>query len=177
MSCIVGTESIPGLKRDWRLKSVGYVSWPGHHLQGEPQRVGPGCSDQGVPAIRTRLTRKRDGSRQERGLRDPFCRRAATLSRRGASPDRIPAASQHGRLQRFLHSSGTAYLVVEYVDGQPLSQVLRERESAGQPFTESDLLAIATPKCDCTGAPARIAGRRSWRGHRRVWSTARRSGV
>ena len=45
----------------------------------------------------------------------------------------------------FFRANGTAYLVMEYVDGQPLSQVLREREAAGQPFTESDLLAIAVP--------------------------------
>ena len=45
----------------------------------------------------------------------------------------------------FFRANGTAYLVMEYVDGQPLSQVLWEREAAGQPFTESDLLAIAVP--------------------------------
>ena len=45
----------------------------------------------------------------------------------------------------FFRANGTAYLVMEYVDGQPLSQVLREREAAGDPFTESDLLAIAVP--------------------------------
>ena len=45
----------------------------------------------------------------------------------------------------FFRANGTAYLVMEYVEGQPLSQVLREREAAGQPFTESDLLAIAVP--------------------------------
>ena len=45
----------------------------------------------------------------------------------------------------FFRANGTAYLVMEYVDGQPLSHVLREREAAGQPFTESDLLAIAVP--------------------------------
>ena len=45
----------------------------------------------------------------------------------------------------FFRANGTAYLVMEYVDGQPLSQVLREREAAGQPFTESDLLGIAIP--------------------------------
>ena len=45
----------------------------------------------------------------------------------------------------FFRANGTAYLVMEYVDGQPLSQVLREREAAGEPFTESDLLAIAVP--------------------------------
>ena len=45
----------------------------------------------------------------------------------------------------FFRANGTAYLVMEYVDGQPLSQVLWEREATGQPFTESDLLAVAVP--------------------------------
>ena len=45
----------------------------------------------------------------------------------------------------FFRANGTAYLVMEYVDGQPLSQVLREREATGEPFTESDLLSIAVP--------------------------------
>ena len=45
----------------------------------------------------------------------------------------------------FFRANGTAYLVMEYVDGLPLSELLRKREAAGQPFTESDLLAIAVP--------------------------------
>ena len=47
--------------------------------------------------------------------------------------------------REFFRLNGTAYLVIEYVDGLPLSELLREREAAGQPFTESDLLAIAVP--------------------------------
>ena len=47
--------------------------------------------------------------------------------------------------REFFRLNGTAYLVIEYVDGLPLSELLRERESAGRPFTESDLLAIAVP--------------------------------
>ena len=45
----------------------------------------------------------------------------------------------------FFRANGTAYLVMEYVDGMPLAQVLREREAAGRPFTESDLLGVAVP--------------------------------
>ena len=45
----------------------------------------------------------------------------------------------------FFRGHGTAYLVMEYVDGLPLSELLRQREAAGQPFTESDLLSIAVP--------------------------------
>ena len=45
----------------------------------------------------------------------------------------------------FFRGNGTAYFVMEFVDGLPLSQVLRNREAAGRPFTEKDVLAIAVP--------------------------------
>ena len=45
----------------------------------------------------------------------------------------------------FFRANGTAYLVMEYVEGLPLSELLRKRESAGRPFTEADLLGIAMP--------------------------------
>ena len=47
--------------------------------------------------------------------------------------------------REFFRANGTAYLVMEYVEGLPLSQLLRRRETAGKPFTESDLLSIAVP--------------------------------
>ena len=47
--------------------------------------------------------------------------------------------------REFFRANGTAYLVMEHVEGLPLSEVLRQREGAGEPFTESDLLAIAIP--------------------------------
>ena len=47
--------------------------------------------------------------------------------------------------REFFRASGTAYLVMEYVEGLPLSELLRQREAAGKPFTESDLLAVAIP--------------------------------
>ena len=47
--------------------------------------------------------------------------------------------------REFFRANGTAYLVMEYVEGLPLSELLRQREAAGKPFTESDLLAIAIP--------------------------------
>ena len=47
--------------------------------------------------------------------------------------------------REFFRANGTAYLVMEYVEGLPLSGLLRQREAAGQPFTEYDLLAIAIP--------------------------------
>ena len=45
----------------------------------------------------------------------------------------------------FFRANGTAYLVMEYVEGLPLSELLRQREAAGRPFTESDLRGIAIP--------------------------------
>ena len=47
--------------------------------------------------------------------------------------------------REFFRANGTAYLVMEYVEGLPLSELLRQREAAGQPFTESDLLSIGIP--------------------------------
>ncbi len=48
----------------------------------------------------------------------------------------------------FFKSNGTAYLVMDYVDGKPLSLLLRDREKAGQPFTYEDLLAVMEPLLD-----------------------------
>ena len=45
----------------------------------------------------------------------------------------------------FFRANGTAYLIMEYVEGLSLSEVLRQREAAGKPFTEADLLSIALP--------------------------------
>lgn len=103
------------------------------------------------------------------GYKQPMGTAAARPGREGRGRARVV------RLAAISPLHDTAYLVVEYGDGLPLSQAHRERESAGRPFMESDLLATEPPKCDCTSAAARIAWRRSWRGHRRVWSTARRS--
>ena len=45
----------------------------------------------------------------------------------------------------FFRSNGTAYFVMDFVDGQPLSEVLRSREVQGHPFEEVDLLGVAVP--------------------------------
>lgn len=45
----------------------------------------------------------------------------------------------------FFRRNNTAYLVMEFEAGKPLSQVLRERESARCPFSEKDLLDLAVP--------------------------------
>ena len=47
--------------------------------------------------------------------------------------------------REYFRTNGTAYLVMEYVDGQSLAQVLASRESEGSPFEESDLLAVMVP--------------------------------
>ena len=47
--------------------------------------------------------------------------------------------------REFFRANGTAYLIMEYVEGLSLSEVLRQREAAGKPFTEADLLSIALP--------------------------------
>ena len=45
----------------------------------------------------------------------------------------------------YFERNGTAYLVMDYDDGLPLSEFLRQREAAGQPFTEADLRAVVEP--------------------------------
>ena len=51
----------------------------------------------------------------------------------------------------FFRGNSTAYLVMDFVDGQPLSEVLRRREAAGRPFEEADLLAVAVPLAEGLG--------------------------
>ena len=45
----------------------------------------------------------------------------------------------------FFSGRGTAYMVMEFEDGKPLSQLLREREAQGRPFGEEDLRAVMIP--------------------------------
>ena len=45
----------------------------------------------------------------------------------------------------FFHANGTAYLVMDYEDGLPLSEFLRRREAEDSPATQADLLAVAMP--------------------------------
>ncbi len=45
----------------------------------------------------------------------------------------------------YFEANGTSYLVMDYDDGLPLSEFLRRREAAGQPFTEADLRAVVDP--------------------------------
>ena len=45
----------------------------------------------------------------------------------------------------YFEQNGTAYLVMDHDDGLPLLELLRQRETAGQPFSEKDLLAVVEP--------------------------------
>ena len=49
------------------------------------------------------------------------------------------------RCTDFFRANGTAYMVMEYVDGLPLSELLKQREAAGRPLQESDLRMLAIP--------------------------------
>ena len=51
----------------------------------------------------------------------------------------------------YFEANGTAYLVMDYDDGLPLSEFLRRREAAGQPFTEADLRAVIEPLLEGLG--------------------------
>ena len=45
----------------------------------------------------------------------------------------------------FFRGNGTAYLVMEYEEGLPLSELLRAREEEGRPFGEEDLRKVMVP--------------------------------
>ena len=45
----------------------------------------------------------------------------------------------------FFRANGTAYLVMEYEEGLPLSELLRVREEEGRPFSEADLRKVMVP--------------------------------
>lgn len=47
--------------------------------------------------------------------------------------------------QDFFRANGTAYLVMEYVEGLSLAELLRRREERGQPFAEEELLEVMVP--------------------------------
>ena len=45
----------------------------------------------------------------------------------------------------LFRANGTAYIVMDYVHGLPLSVLLERREARGEPFTEQDLLHVIIP--------------------------------
>ena len=48
----------------------------------------------------------------------------------------------------LFRANGTAYMVMDFVDGLPLSALLEQREKNGEPFTERDLLHVILPLLD-----------------------------
>lgn len=51
----------------------------------------------------------------------------------------------------LFEANGTAYLVMEYEDAQPLSELLRSRESRGQLLSEKELVALMIPLTESLG--------------------------
>ncbi len=45
----------------------------------------------------------------------------------------------------LFRANGTAYIVMDYIQGIPLSVLLERREARGKPFTENDLLLVILP--------------------------------
>jgi len=45
----------------------------------------------------------------------------------------------------LFRTNGTAYIIMDYVHGLPLSALLERREARGEPFTEQDLLQVTLP--------------------------------
>ncbi|MCY4225558.1 MAG: serine/threonine-protein kinase [Bacteroidetes bacterium] len=45
----------------------------------------------------------------------------------------------------LFHANGTAYIVMDYIHGLPLSVLLKRREALGEPFTELDLVRVISP--------------------------------
>ncbi|MCY4224054.1 MAG: serine/threonine-protein kinase [Bacteroidetes bacterium] len=45
----------------------------------------------------------------------------------------------------LFNTNGTAYIVMDYIHGVPLSILLEQREKQGNPFTENDMLQVVLP--------------------------------
>ena len=76
----------------------------------------------------------------EDGL-ERFLREAKRLIELKGSPEIVECRD-------FFREFGTSYMVMEYVDGVSLSQLLKQREAAGHPFTEADLCKVVFPLLD-----------------------------
>ena len=61
---------------------------------------------------------------------------------------RLEAFREHPNIvtsRDLFRANGTAYMVMDFVDGLPLSALLELREKRGEPFTEGDLLQVILP--------------------------------
>ena len=67
-----------------------------------------------------------------------FIKEAQQLQKFRSSPNIVTCTD-------LFRANGTAYIVMEYVDGLPLSVLLERRESHGKPFTEQDMLQVILP--------------------------------
>ena len=70
------------------------------------------------------------------------------LRRFGEEARRLVEFQNHSNIvscRDFFRTNGTAYLVMEYEDGLPLSELLQAREASGRPFGQADLLAVMVP--------------------------------
>ena len=86
------------------------------------------------------IVRASDAERQaafENGLRR-FCDRAESLARLDSHPNIVQYTD-------FFRLDGTAYLVMKFEHGVPLSEHLKKREYADEPLDERDLIAIIEP--------------------------------
>ena len=76
------------------------------------------------------------------------------LQRFIAEGRRLQAIQDHPNIvscRDLFQANGTAYMVMDYVDGLPLSALLEQREKNGEPFTERDLLHVILPLLDGLG--------------------------
>ncbi len=131
--------------RGYEIKSVvgrgGFgVVYKGHHRILD--------SDVAIKEFFPReLARRRSGVVQpmESGCEESF---EDGLQRFMAEGRRLEALRDHPNIaicRDLFLANGTSYMVMDFVDGLPLSALLGQRENNGDPFTEEDLLDVILP--------------------------------
>ncbi len=131
--------------RGYEIKSVvgrgGFgVVYKGHHRILD--------SDVAIKEFFPReLARRRSGIVQpmESGCEESF---QDGLQRFMAEGRRLEALRDHPNIvicRDLFLTNGTSYMVMDFVDGLPLSALLGQREKNGDPFTEEDLLDVILP--------------------------------
>ena len=122
-----------------------------HHMSGdEPERIWRAAIKEYLPA--EVAGRDRDG----------LTVRPSRSDRQEAFDDGLRRFKEEAlhlvRFQRLgnvvdclnlFEANGTAYLVMEYDDGLPLSTFLQLREEQGRPCSENDLMAVMEPLLKC----------------------------